>query len=238
MATVRGLVTASLRELDVLAAGEVPPDDEVTSGLEVLNRMVNAWKAEQVFIYQLTATELALTANDGTYTVGAGGDFNVLRPVHLTAVTVRDSVTTPPYEAGLQEMTDADWAGVVIKTQTASRPQAFHFNLTYPLATLNFWPVPTSTTLTGIIYAPEAVAEFASINSTVSLPPGYERMIVKNLAVELAPSYDAQVSTQLERQAQDSLAVVLRANRRLSDLKFDPGASMHPQDYNIYSDTP
>jgi hypothetical protein len=80
------------------------------------------------------------------------------------------------------------------------------------------------------------VAEFADINATVSLPPGYERMIVKNLAVELAPSYDATVSDQLQRQAQDALAVVLRANKTLEEQRFDPGAMMHRRYYDIYSD--
>lgn len=236
MATVVDLVTASLRELGVLASGETPAASDALEGLAQLNRMVNAWKAEKVFIYTNTATSKAVTSGVGTYTVGVGGDVAVLRPLHLTSVNISDAVTTPPYEFSLRQMTDQDWAEVRIKTQTAYRPQACYYNLTYPLATLYLWPVPTSATLTIVLYAPEAVAEFSALSTAVSLPPGYERLIVKNLALELAPSYGATPTSQLERQAQDALAVVLRSNKNLEEQRFDPGAMMRRRYYDIYSD--
>jgi hypothetical protein len=220
----------------VLASGETAAAADSLEGLAALNRMVNAWKAERVFIYQLTATTKAVTPNDGTYTVGIGGDLAILRPVHLDGVSIRDSVTTPPYEFSLRLLTDQDWAQLRIKTQTASQPQAAWYNRTYPLGTLELWPVPTSATLTIVIYAPEAVAEFAALSTAVSLPPGYERLIVKNLALELAPSYGAQPAPQLERQAQDALAVVLRANRVLQEQRFAPDAMIGGGAYDINSD--
>lgn len=236
MSTVLDLITDAMTEIGVKAAGEVPEAADANDGLRSLNRMVNAWKAEKVFIYTNTATTKAITPNDGTYTVGIGGDINVLRPLHLTSVNISDAVTTPPYEMSLRMMTDQDWAEVRIKTQTAYRPQAAYYNLTYPLATLELWPVPTSSTLSIVLYAPEAVAEFTGLSQTVSLPPGYERMIVKNLALEIAPQYSVTPTPQLERQAQDALAVVLRANKNLEEQRFDPGAMMRRRYYDIYSD--
>lgn len=236
MATVLDLVTASLRELGVLASGETAAASDALEGLAQLNRMVNAWKAEQVFIYQNSATTKAVTSGVGTYTVGIGGDVAVLRPLHVQSVNIRDSITTLPYETPLRMMTNQDYAELRIKTQTSERPEACYYNLTYPLATLYLWPIPTSATLTIVLYAPEAVAEFAALSTAVSLPPGYERLIVKNLALELAPSYGAEVSPQLEKQAQDALAVVLRANKNLEEQRFDPGAGMGRRSYDIYSD--
>jgi hypothetical protein len=236
MAVVLDLITASLRELGVLASGEIPAASDALEGLASLNRMINAWKAEQVFIFSNTATSKAVTANVGTYTVGIGGNINVLRPLHIQSVNIQDAVTTPPYEFSLRMMTNQDWAEVRIKTQTAYRPQAAYYNLTYPLGTLELWPIPTSATLTVVLYAPEAVAEFAGLSTTVSLPPGYERLIVKNLALELAPSYGATPTPQLERQAQDALAVVLRSNKNLEEQRFDPGALMRRRYYDVYSD--
>jgi hypothetical protein len=236
MATVVDLVTESLGELIVLSSGETPSAGDALKGLTALNRMVNAWKAEKVFIFNNTATTKVVTSGVGTYTVGIGGDLAVLRPLHLTSVNISDAVTTPPYEMSLRMMTDQDWAEVRIKTQTAYRPQACYYNLTYPLATLYLWPIPTSATLSIVLYAPEAVAEFAGLSTVVSLPPGFERMIVKNLALELAPSFGATPSPQLERQAQDALAVVLRSNKNLEEQRFDPGALMRRRYYDVYSD--
>jgi hypothetical protein len=235
MATVLDLATDALLEVGVIAAGEVASAQDGAFALRTLNRMVNAWKAERVYIYQTTRTEWAIVAADGSYTVGVGGDVNVLRPVHIDAVTILETATTPDQEsAPLREMTDMDWANLSVKAETADSPSAFYYKPTYPLGTLELWPVPSSATLKGVLYAPEAVAEFAALATAVSLPPAYERLIVKNLAVELAPSYRAPVSPELKEQAKDSLAVVLRANKRTQDMSFDPGAGVQGPVYDIY----
>lgn len=227
MATVLDYVTDSLLEIGVLAAGEVASAQDGAFALRTLNRLINAWKAERVMIYQTTRTTWTISANDGSYTVGVGGNINVLRPVHIDAVTILDTSLTPDAEsAPLRLMTDADWAAVSVKVETDTQPTAAWYNPTFSsgFGTLELWPVPTSTTLTGVLYAPEAVAEFSALSSTVSVPPPYERALIKNLALELAPSYRAQVTPELQRQANDSLAVLMRANRRLREMEFDPGA--------------
>lgn len=238
MATVLDLATDSLLELGVLAAGETAAAGDGAFALRALNRMVNAWKAERVFIYQTTRTEWTISANNGSYTVGSGGNVNILRPVKIDGISILETSATPDYETPLRIMTDADYRAITSKAQTSDQPEAAWYNLTYPLATIELWPVPTSATLRGVLYAPQAVDEFAAITTTVSLPPAYERMIVKNLALELAPAYRAEVSPLLLEQARDSLAVVLRANRRLVDMTFDPGAAMHGASYDILSDVP
>jgi len=124
-----------------------------------------------VFIHQLTRTTWTISANDGSYTVGTG-ERERAAPVRIDGVAFSDSSVTPAYETNLRLLTDRDYQNIRIKTQTAETPQAAWYNLTYPTATLELWPVPTSTTLTGVLYAPQAVAEFSALASTVSLPPG------------------------------------------------------------------
>lgn len=238
MATVGDLVADALLEINVLAAGETLSADDGASGLRALNRMVNAWKAERVFIFKLGRTTWNIVAADGEYTVGSGADVNVLRPVHINAVNIIDTSITPNYEMPLRLMTDQDWAGLALKTLTSARPDSAYYNLTYPTGTLNLWPVPTSATLQGVLYAPEAVAEFAALAEGVALPPGYERMVVKNLAIEMAPQYGREPSETLKKQARDSLAVVLRANKKLEEMRFPPDAAMSRGSYDIWSDSP
>jgi hypothetical protein len=91
-----------------------------------------------------------------------------------------------------------------------------------------------------VLYAPAAVSEFAGLSTAISLPPGYRRMLVKNLAVDLAPSYEKEVSSALYEAAVEAKAVVKRANRRLVDMCFDPGALVQGGGgltYDIYTDS-
>ncbi|NCV71604.1 MAG: hypothetical protein EBW55_13090, partial [Betaproteobacteria bacterium] len=80
------------------------------------------------------------------------------------------------------------------KTLQATYPGAWYYNPTFPTGTLTCWPVPTSSTLQGVLYTPTPVAEFSALTDVVSLPPGYRRFLRTNLAVELAPTFQVQPS--------------------------------------------
>lgn len=224
MADVSDIVTAALRELGVLAAGEVATADDAQAGLDALGRLQDQWAAERLQIYTVTRTTWTITASDGDYTVGAGANVNVARPAHIDHVNFIDTSTDPDTEYPLVPLTEDGYAAIGQKALTSKFPSHWHYNPTFPNGVLNFWPVPTASTLQGALYAPAAIAKWTSLSTSVSLPPGYERMLVKNLAVELAPQFEREVGQALILQARESKAVVKGANRRLRDLSFDGGA--------------
>ena len=224
MADVRDVVADALREIGVLAAGEVASAEDSLSGLSALNRLVDQWASERLQIYSVTRTAWSLVSGTAAYTVGLGGTVNIPRPVFVQSVHVRDTAATIPTEEPLICLTDDAYALLPSKTQTATDPIYYYHNPTYPLATLTLWPVPTSATLQGVIYAPAAVAEFTDLNTLLALPPGYRRMLVKNLALEMAPSYTRPVTPVLAEHAIDSKAAVKRMNHRTADLSIESGA--------------
>jgi len=234
MAEVRDIVTAALRELGVLASGEVATADEANSGLEELNRLVDQWAGERLLIYRVTRTTWTISATQN-YTVGTGGTVNVARPVYLDHVNFIDTSTNPDTEYKLTPLTDDAWAAIAQKALTGTLPTNWHYNPTFPLGTLSLWPVPTSSTLQGALYAPQQVSEFASLDEVISLPPGYRRMLVKNLARDLAPSYDRPVHPELKEEAIESKATVKRNNHRLSDLSFDAAVLGGSGFFDIYT---
>jgi len=235
MAEVRDIVTAALRELGVLASGEVATADEANSGLEELNRLVDQWAGERLLIYRVTRTTWTLVSATQVYTVGTGGTVNVVRPVYLDHVNFIDTSTSPDTEYKLTPLTDDAWAAIAQKALTGTLPTNWHYNPTFPTGTLSLWPVPTSSTLQGALYAPQQVSEFASLDEVISLPPGYRRMLVKNLARDLAPSYDRPVHPELKEEAIESKATVKRNNRRLSDLSFDAAVLGGSGFFDIYT---
>ena len=86
------------------------------------------------------------------------------------------------------------------------------------------------------MYAWAQVAEYAALTSTVALPPGYRRMIITNLALELAPAFDKQPSPATIAAASDSIAAVKRGNKRLMDLSIDQGALVQGRNRQYWYD--
>jgi hypothetical protein len=232
MAVVLDIITDALSDLGVLAAGESATAADADAGLRALNRLVDQWAAERLAIYSVVRTTWTIAASTQTYLVGTGQAVSVARPVFLDQVRFQDTSTSPATEYPLDMLTDDAWANVTQKTITNPMPTSWHYKASYPYGTLTLWPVPTLATLQGVLYAPQAVAEFSGLSTAIALPPGYRRMLVKNLALDLAPSYGRQVNQALAFAAQDSLATVKRANRTLREMSFgadvlSPGRSSY-----------
>jgi hypothetical protein len=243
VATARDVITASLQELGVLAAGEVATAAEANDGLTLLNRWLDSKAAERLQIYTVTRSTWTIVSGLGSYTVGTGSAtdrVSIARPVFVNKIQFVDTSMDPDLEMPLTLLTDSTYAAIGMKTFTSKYPQAAYYNPTYPHARITFWPVPTSDTLLGVIYHATAVTQLPTLDTAISMPPGYELMLVKNLAVQLAPSYERQVNSLLLEQAREAVAIVKRANKRLDDLVIDRAALVQGNRwgfYNIYSDS-
>lgn len=242
MATVLdALIEPALKELGVLGASETATAGEAADALAALNRMVDAWPAETLLnvSFKEPTKTFTMTASVATYGVGpTGGVVLTVRPPTIAHVTVIDTAATPDIEYPLTELTDDQWAAIPQKLLTSTMPQAWYYNPTFPDGTLHLYPVPTGANLQGAIYAQDPTVVFAATSTTVSLPPGYLRMIVKNLALELAPSYGREVSPVLFKQAAESMATVKRQNTRPADMEFEAAAlCQRGGGYNIYTDS-
>lgn len=232
MATALDIVSDALRELGVLAAGEVATAEEAASGLAALNRLVDQWAAERLAIYEQERTTFTVAAYAAYYLVGTGQTVNVARPMYLDHVNYYDSSVSPTTEIALERMTLDGWAANPQKALTANAPTNWYYEPDYPYGRLIFWPIPTTSTLYGVVYHPKAVSEYASLGTAVALPPGYRRMMVKNLALEMAPSYSRRLPPELVMQADDAVRVVKRSNHQVRDLGFEFTAQGAPS-YDI-----
>jgi hypothetical protein len=234
MATVRDLCTASLQRLGVIAAGETPSSEDLTLALTRLNVLKDSWRTQRLFTYALVRTTFAIAANDGVYTIGTGGDIPIARPVFPLRIRLIDTTASPTQEFPVSVLTDAGYAALPQKALTSTWPTSVYYNPTSPLGTLTFWPVPTASTLQGVIYTPNDSGVLA-ITDTLDVPAGYQLFYQENLAVHLGPDFDRQPSAELKESARDAKADVKRANTRLTDLAvvtpFGGGGQ-----YDIFSD--
>lgn len=235
--TVNALLIAALQRL--LSGGDLPSADDLNTALLRLNDLIDAWKIEGLTVYTISRVLWTLSSAS-SYTVGSTGTVIVDRPSNAAGLrfAVIDNSQATPFELPVDTYTEDQYQGIAIKTQTSTYPQGFYYNPTSPLGTLVPWPIPTSSTLQGVLYAGSPVGE-VGLYDTLSLPQGYRRFYRDTLAVELAPDFDVQPSPGLVQSAMDSKAMVKRANVRMVELVSDAygmgGGSRPTGIYDFYA---
>lgn len=237
MATVSDIVHAALREIGRLATGEVATQDDAQKALDALSRLQDKWNAERLYTYTVTRTTFTITET-ASFTLGSGATINTPRPAHIDDVRLVDTAPAPDIETPLQKLNDQEWAAIQVKALTAALPTHWYYNATYPNGTLYLWPIPTQSSLQGAVYAATPITRYTALSTEVSLPPGYEEMLVTNLAVRLAPMFGQQVHPDLRDAAKAAMHVIKRINLQRPFLKFDAGALLEDRQgvYDITRD--
>ena len=239
--TARAIISAATQALGVTQPGETVDTDNETAALALFNQWIDAAQLSDLLSLVNERTVYSLVANQGTYTFGPGGDFDtgatVVRPSSVEGMGLVLNTAAPyPVETPLAPMTNDQYQGLSIKTYVNPLPVSFYFNPTMPLATVILWPTPTTAVNDLAIYTQLVTAQFATVTTSVTLPPGYARMFRANLALELAPLYGATPSAFLVQQAAESLAAVKAANLPMTDLSMDRALwSTNRPTYNIWS---
>lgn len=228
--TSQDIINASLRKLGVLAESEVPSIGQSNDALFAANMLWDRWSADRLQIPLLIQTTQALTPNKQTYQIGlgAGADISITRPVFIDHINWLNGNFSPPLEYQMQPLTDDGWARLAIKTITNPYPGSWWYQafLGAQNGQLSLWPIPTNTGLSMVIYSQSAEAPFAALTTTLLIPPGYQQMIIENLAVELSSEYGVQPTQALAKAADDSMYSVKRMNLKQLDMAVDPGAQV------------
>lgn len=215
----------ALRALGVIDPTETPSAEDAETGFNALNDWMESLATQRLSIYQVARTVKALTNGTATYTVGSGGDINIARPLWIQdAGLIIDNGAAQPIEMPISVLSDDDWAAVTIKTLPGPYVRGVWYDYAFAagLATLSVTPVPDASSTSLVLYTPTALTSFADQTTSYSFPPGYNRAIRANLALELAGEYSATPSAALVRMAEDGLTLVKRANSRLTTLFPDP----------------
>lgn len=222
MSTGRDIITASMRKIGVIASGETPSASELADGMSALTAMLDSWSNEGLTVNASVREEFSLTVNDGSYTIGTSGNFNTTRPMSIDQATIEDQSSSPAIEYPLKVLSQKEWADIAQKDLTAARPTAIYIEPTYPLTTINLWPVPTVANKL-VLYSKKPLATLANASSSFSLPPGYERTIIYGHAIEIAPEYGKQVSPEILNTFLDAMEKIKRTNIKTSYLEVDAG---------------
>ena len=231
MPSANDFAAASLRLLNVIQAGEDPSAEDGEVAFDVLNRWIDSLGTQRLTIYFLTRTTQTLTATTASYSIGSSGTINIARPLWIDhAGLILDTAATYPEEASIRVLTDDEYAAWTPKTQQSTYATAIWYdhNWSSGLGLIRPLPIPNVSTTQLVLYTPTAITQFADQSTNYTFPPGYQRAIVTNLALELTAYYPAaNLPPTLAKFAADSLADIKRGNLRLSHVVIDPALRGH-----------
>lgn len=206
--TARKTITESLRLINAVDASETITDEEVTQGLDALAAMLDTWSSSGVMINVATEVSFQLVVGTRTYTIGPTGTLvYASRPVAIDTAIIRDDTGGgDPIDYGMREMSAEEYYGIAVKDASA-RPLRYFWQQTATDATikLDCKPDLAYKLVVGLL-APLTIPDDA--NGTIALPPGYSEVIKYNLALRLAPEYNAPVSAEVGRTADELLSNV------------------------------
>ena len=209
MATAQTIIDRALRLIGAIASGESSTTDEGTDALTALNALIDSWRNDRLMVYALSESTLTLVASDGSYTIGAAGDIVATRPVKIESAFCRSGDVDYP----VRVIDKARYDAIPDKTTTSDIPQFLYYDATVTTGNINVWPVPSTGNVLHVTMW-TVLSTLAAVGTTVTLPPGYERALAYNLAIEIAPEYEKTVSQEVAKIARESLAALKKINSR------------------------
>ena len=216
MTTALQLITGAMRLIEAVESGETPTTDEQTDALAVLNQLLDSWSIQGLAVYRREFSPYVTAASQASYVIGAGEEWDGARPTAIADayVTIND------IDYPLDILTDSQYASEPNKTLQASMPTGIYYDPSYPDGRVYVVPVPDAA-LTITLVHDEAFTALASVSTSLSFPPGYERALRYALAVELAPEFGKKPSPIVISTAAESIGLIKARNIQPAFASFD-----------------
>lgn len=190
--TISDIIKSSLRVCKVLAKGESPTADEMSDSVQALQFMLDAWGADNLMTWGQTQESFPLVANQRTYSIGVGGNFNTVYPYKILDAFVRDGNSV---DTGIDVLTHTEYWSYSDKKISTARPEALNYyrqtgNQAVPTGTIDLYPIPdASTPYTLFLNCQKALLAIINSTQTFTLLAPYEEAIKYNLAIRLWDEY-------------------------------------------------
>ena len=224
--TVGDLIRSAMRKIGVLAAGEPLPADEGDDAKVVFAQMVDAWSLESLLIPVVSVVTKQLLVGVSEYTIGIypgltipDNHIETARPEKILAAFIRDAYDTDY----IQEVIDVKTFSRISRKTNSSRPSRFYNRKGWPLNTILFESLPYTDEILHLeVVQPLSVyLSTASLTDVVNLPPGYEQVLIYNLAIMLADEWGKPVTSSVGVIATEGKKRIKRANFRKLVLGMD-----------------
>jgi len=225
MATGLSIIKRAMQKVGILVKSELPSADETADALESLNDLLASFSNEASMIIGRVTESFTLSSGTASYTIGAGQTLNTTRPMNIVQANVKQGEIS--YNVAIVD--DETYQRIQYKTSQGI-PYLVNYTNGFPTGSLNFYPVPSSAYT--LVLTSEKELSALTLSGTVSLPPGWTRMLIYNLAVELASEYGQPADALIMKIAADSKAAISRSIMKVRNMDANMGS--YQAGFSIY----
>jgi hypothetical protein len=240
MTVALDIITDALQRLGVYDANQPLNSEDAQLGLNVLNDLLDSLSTENLVCYANLEQSFSLTVGQAQYQIGGGSGpaSGLVRPLDIppgrgSAYIQDTNLNNFPVDIVNQDQ----WNMIGLRTITSNIPDTLFYDPQYPVGLINLFPIP-NISYTLFFDCRLLLSDLANITAAVTLPPGYNRFLKANLAVELHPYYsDQPLNPLVLAAALESKGNVKRSNLKEVVADYDPEiVSRGTPTYNIYRD--
>lgn len=251
MTTPLDIITLALKEIGIIGVGETPLAEDANDAFTKLNFILAQWQKKRYMVYRLVDTGIIATGVR-YYTIGPGGDFDLIRPAQIESAFIRflntgvdfnpddfsadfDTNGAGQVDQQLKIILAREDYNMISQKNLTGVPGYLFYDPAMPLGHIYVWPIPTAENYAIHISTRESIATFTSLSQTISFPPEYIPALFYSLAVRLAGGYQVDPRPDTLALAKDAEEVVRGSNAAVPTLLM-PDGLQRPYAYNIYSD--
>ena len=178
MSTAIDLITRALRTIGVLGIGETPDSDQANNGLITLNSVCQDLSNQGLMQFAQESQSIAMT----------GASSLNMSPRFISLDYAVFTVNGVDYPVNIR--TQSEYLSISNKSATGNIVTDVYFDSAYPTEAITIYPVCSTGTLK--LYGWSGISTFPLLTTAVSLPPGYEEMLVQNTADLMQSEYGKQ----------------------------------------------
>lgn len=204
----------ALIEIGFLQSSEAMSADLASFVLGRLNLIVDSWNAEREKAIVEEFNQYTFTPSLSPHTIGpTGATFTVSqRPVSIEGASVV-LPGSPPVLVSIAIRDYQWWNEQSVPELETTFPTDLYYEPDWPNGKLFFWPVPT--VAYGVELVTRGVLDAFALNTSVSLPPGYEAAYLYTLAEDLCGALGRTMPPDLPKKGTKARARI-NANNVLS----------------------
>jgi hypothetical protein len=236
MATVNDLIIDAYGEIGVYGPADTVSSTDSAFALRRLNLILDTWATQPLMSFAMRPIDLPLLPGIESYTIGpTGATVTGPRVTRVRSARLSYPSSNPLYYP-LSILSILDYEDLKARRyfDVSTRPDTIVLENTLPNSTVLLSP-RTDQAATVRIWGdyPQFIA--GALTDVLSLSGGVQKALMLQLAMELAPSFQAQISPATQMAWQDAIRSIKAQNTTSQGTPYDDRAPGMSGGFDIYT---